>query len=356
MNRLNLEPISSGIGVQWRDGANAMALDQPTLDRNKAIAREFAGGFVAINPHSPQFDAMTAKIAAIGRSEVAGLVDQAGNAMARLERREGAVAMVHLHIARLRAVVERLNPGAGDDLLRPRRFLGLLRGGSALTSYFDRYRASETEIAAALAAMATSRDVLMQDTIAIGALATANWPLLAALARAIDVCRNLDARFERLTGQLDHVDAVKAQKIRTSALYEVRQRHGDLLTQMAVSQQSYAMLGMMQTSNLELVKGIDRATTTTITALQTAIIAARTLADQVIVLDRISGLSAAATSLIEGSAAPLAGSRSQIAPDSPQAAEQVMALRSALSNVAAAVDALDRQQQQGRPARASALQ
>src|SRR3546814_9818233 len=87
-------------------------------------------------------------------------------------------------------------------------------------------------------------------------------------------------------------DLAKAQTLRSTALFEVRQRHTDLITQMAVSQQSYAMLGLIGTNNNDLIKGIDRASSTTIAALQTAVVAAQTLANQNLVLSRINGVQA----------------------------------------------------------------
>src|SRR3546814_14854826 len=104
------------------------------------------------------------------------------------------------------------------------------------------------------------------------------------------MCANLDERFEKLCSQLDKSDPAKAQALRSTALFEVRQRHTDLLTQMAVSQQSYAMLALIGTNNNDLIKGIDRASSTTIAALQTAVVAAQTLAHQNLVLHRINGV------------------------------------------------------------------
>src|SRR3546814_3956429 len=117
----------------------------------------------------------------------------------------------------------------------------------------------------------------------------------------------LDDRFEKLCSQLDKSYPAKAQTLRSTALFEVRQRHTDLLTQMAVSQQSYAMLGLIGTNNNDLIKGIDRASSTTIAALQTAVVAAQTLANQTLVLSRINGVQAAAGSLIDRASASKIG-------------------------------------------------
>ena len=73
-------------------------------------------------------------------------------------------------------------------------------------------------------------------------------------------------------------------------LFSVRQKHQDLLTQLAVSVQGYLALDVIRRNNLELIKGVDRATTTTVSALRTAVIVAQALADQKLVLDQITAL------------------------------------------------------------------
>ncbi|KTE40068.1 MULTISPECIES: toxic anion resistance protein [unclassified Sphingopyxis] len=343
MSGLDLEPPAPSAPPARPASGSEVALDASTVARLKAVAREFAGAFVSIDPHSPEFDSKAAQIAALGSREVKLLSDQARATMSRTGNRDGAVTAVHTHLERLRAVVERLDPGVGDELLKPRRLLGLFPSGNRLTSYFDRYRDAEGEIEAALGALAASRDLLLQDNIAIERFRAATWPLLASLAEAVEMSGHLDARFEKLASQLDQGDPNKAQRLRSTALFQARQRHGDLLTQMAVSQQGYAMLGIIQTNNIELIKGIDRASATTIAALQTAIVAAQTLTNQRMVLSRIGGVTAAAGSLLERSAQASADGNAGFALDSAEAAQQVAALRAAFADVTASVDALDGQ-------------
>ncbi len=342
MSGLELDPPGPIAPLQAQ--GEPFAPDAPATARIKAIAREFAGGFLAVDTRSPEFDRMIRQISLIGREEVLKLSAQAQKIVARSGVREQAVSSVTTHLASLRAVLERLDPGAGDTLIKPRRFLGLFARPVELDSYFDRYTQAEAEIGAALGALARSRDTLLLDNIAVTACRTDAWPLLHALAEAIAMCSQLDERFDRLASQLDSRDPDKAERLRTTALFEVRQRHGDLLTQMAVSQQSYMMLGLIEGNNLELVKGIDRASATTIAALQTAVVAAQTLSNQRIVLDRIQGVKSAATSMMAGASTATARGNAQVALDSAEAAQQVAALRAAFSDVVASVDALERQQ------------
>lgn len=342
MSSLELEP--PGQAVATAEAPGPFAISDASSARIKAVAREFAGGFLAVDPHSPEFDRMIRQIGMIGRDEVLKLSGQAHKVTARSGVREQAVSMVNTWLAKLREVIDRLNPGAGDALLKPRGFFGLFARTPALESYFERYTRSEAEIQAALAALAQSRDTLLHDNIAVATCRSDAWPLLHALAEAVAMCEALDERFDRLAAQLDTRDPAKANRLRTGALFEVRQRHGDLLTQMAVSQQGYAMLGLIESNNLELVKGIDRATATTIAALQTAIVAAQTLSNQRIVLDRIQGVQKAASAMSDRASAATAQANTRVALDSAEAAQQVAALRNAFADVVASVDSLERQQ------------
>ena len=210
--------------------------------------------------------------------------------------------------------------------------------------YFDRYQYADGNIETALTSMAQSRDMLLQDNIVLAANRSASRPLIASLAEAIAMCASLDERVEKLASQLDAKDPVRAGRLRSDILFEVRQRHGDLLTQMAVSRQNYATLRLIEANNLDLVKGIDRASATTIAALQTAIVAAQTLANQSLVLNRINGVQTAASSLIEQSSNATAAGNNQLSLDSDEASRQVASLRTAFADVVASVDSLERQQ------------
>lgn len=338
MGDLQLQPPGGDPAVQ----ADEFLLDDKTSARLKAVAREFAGSFLALDMHSPEYERSVRQISTIGSDEVRKLSEQARLTLSRSTMRDRAVAAINAQLARLRLILDRLTPG--EDILTPKRFLGIFGRASPISSYFDRYQSSEAEIEAALSTMMESRDILFRDNVAISSHRAAAQPLLAVLAEAIGMCANLDERFEKLCSQLEASDPVKARSLRSSALFEVRQRHTDLLTQMAVSQQSYAMLGIIGANNSDLIKGIDRASSTTIAALQTAVVAAQTLANQTLVLDRIHGVQSAAGVLIDRSIAKTGQGNQQIDLAGSEAARQVASLRTAFAEVRTSVDSLENKQ------------
>jgi uncharacterized protein YaaN involved in tellurite resistance len=121
----------------------------------------------------------------------------------------------------------------------------------------------------------------------------------------------------------------------------VRQKHQDLLTQLAVSAQGYLALDLVRKNNLELIKGVDRATTTTIAALRTAVIVAQALANQKLVLDQITALNTTTSDLIVATSEML---RTQAADIQTQAASTTVnmdALRKAFDNIYTTMDMID---------------
>src|SRR4029077_16593983 len=106
----------------------------------------------------------------------------------------------------------------------------------------------------------------------------------------IHISKALDSGLEAKAFELDGSDANKAKAVRESALFYVRQRSNDLLTQLAVSVQGYLALDLVKKSNIELIKGVDRASTTTVAALRTAVTVAQALTNQKLVLSQITAL------------------------------------------------------------------
>src|SRR3546814_16100387 len=79
--------------------------------------------------------------------------------------RDRAVAAINAQLARLRIVLDRLTPG--EDILKPKKFLGIFGRSNPILTYFDRYLSSEAEIEAALSTIMESRDMLFRDNVAI---------------------------------------------------------------------------------------------------------------------------------------------------------------------------------------------
>ncbi len=122
---------------------------------------------------------------------------------------------------------------------------------------------------------------------------------MGRLNQYVYVAERLDSRLSAAVSELDATDPERAKSLREDVLFYVRQKHQDLLTQLAVSIQNYLAIDIVIKNNIELVKGVDRASTTTVSALRTAVIVAQALNNQKLVLDQITALNTTTSNMIQ---------------------------------------------------------
>ena len=121
-------------------------------------------------------------------------------------------------------------------------------------------------------------------------------------------------------------------------LFFVRQKVQDLLTQLAVSIQGYLALDMIRKNNLELIKGVDRATTTTVSALRTAVIVAQALTNEKLVLDQINALNTTTGNLIASTSALLKKQTAQVYQQAADSSVSLEKLQVAFNNIYQTMD------------------
>src|SRR5207253_7266597 len=140
---------------------------------------------------------------------------------------------------------------------------------------------------------------------------------------------------------LELSDPEKAKMLQEDVLFYVRQKRQDVLTQLAVNMQGYLALDLVRKNNVELVKGVDRATTTTVSALRTAVIVAQALTNQKLVLDQITALNTTTSNLIESTSTMLREQSSRIQQEAGSATISVEKLQAAFANIYATMDMID---------------
>jgi uncharacterized protein YaaN involved in tellurite resistance len=151
----------------------------------------------------------------------------------------------------------------------------------------------------------------------------------------------MDAKLEDVANELDHSDPAKAKAIRETALFYTRQRTQDLLTQMAVTVQGYLALDLVKKNNVELVKGVDRASTTTVSALRTAVTVAQALTNQKLVLEQITALNTTTANIIDSTGKLLKSQTAQIHEQAASATIPLETLQRAFQNIYDTMDAID---------------
>lgn len=164
---------------------------------------------------------------------------------------------------------------------------------------------------------------------------------MGKLEQMIHVAKSLDAKLEAKAAELDGSDPAKAKAIRESALFYVRQRVTDLLTQMAVSVQGYLALDLVKKNNTELVKGVERASTTTVSALRTAVTVAQAMTNQKLVLDQISALNTTTANIIESTSSMLSSQSAQIHQQAASSTIPLETIQKAFQDIYQTMDSID---------------
>ncbi len=244
-------------------------------------------------------------------------------------------------LTELRSVVEDLDPSRQGSLSSPRKFLGIIPMGKSVQDYFRKYQSSQTHINAIMESLYHGKNELMKDNASIEQEKVNMWALMQSLRQYIYVGQKIDERLEQKIGELEATDPEKARVVKEEMLFYVRQKNMDFLTQLAVNIQGYLALDMIRKNNLELIKGVDRATTTTISALRTAVMVSQALSSQKLVLDQINALNSTTSSLIESTSVLLKRQTAQVHEQASSSSVDMEKLQKAFNNIYETMDAID---------------
>jgi uncharacterized protein YaaN involved in tellurite resistance len=300
----------------------------------------FVDDLVAQDVNSPEFGRRVDQIAAMGQKEIRAAADQSNRFLDRPVKAMDGESGVGADLTELRRTIEKLDPSVNGKLLSGRGMLSKVFGGG-INTYFDKYRSSQSHISAILKTLARGKDELLMDNAAIDTERANLWGAMGRLEQMIVLSKEMDARIEDKANELDHSDPAKAKALRESALFYVRQRTQDLLTQMAVTVQGYLALDLVKKNNVELVKGVDRASTTTVSALRTAVTVAQALANQKLVLDQITALNTTTANIIDATGKLLKSQTATIHEQAAAATIPVETLQRAFQNIYDTMDAID---------------
>ncbi|MGJ6965485.1 toxic anion resistance protein [Streptosporangium sp. G11] len=347
MSDLVLSPPEPVAKVPTEKAATMLPIPEGRDAELAEKARGFAEELSGLDPRSPEFTRKVHDITSMGDSEIRAS-SQVANRMLRRpvaalasvkgEGRDAQAAVAGQLVALRRTIVD-LDPKQTSGPAR--KLLGLIPFGDKLRDYFAKYQSAQKHLDDIIRALKSGQDELRKDNAAIEGEKTNLWESMKRLQEYALLAAALDAAVEEKIMYVEAAEPEKATALRSDALFGIRQKHQDLLTQLAVSAQGYLALDLIRKNNLELIKGVDRATTTTIAALRTAVTVAQALANQKLVLDQITALNATTSDLIVATSEML---RTQAADIQTQAASTTVgmdALRKAFDNIYSTMDMID---------------
>ena len=339
---IELTPPNPVAPVAPSRAAGLVPLKDDQKSQLDANVEKFVEELAATDANSPEFGKRVDQITVLGAAQIAEAASHSSRFLDRPVRAMDADTGIGANLTELRRTIEDLDPGSKGDLLSRKRLFGLIPfGGNKLRNYFDSYKSAQSHISTILSRLASGKDELLHDNAAIDQERANLWTTMGKLEQMIHVSKALDAGLEAKAAELEYTDPAKAKAIRESALFYVRQRTTDLLTQMAVSVQGYLALDLVKKNNVELVKGVDRASTTTVAALRTAVTVAQAMTNQKLVLESITTLNATTAGMIDKTGELL---KTQTATIHQQAAGSTIPLETlqrAFQNVYTTMDAID---------------
>ena len=339
--KLKLEAPDVLQPVQPAEAAGLVPLKEAEQTQLEQKVDTFVNELVALDANSPDFGKKVDQLTAMGRKEIAEAAGASNRFLDRPVKAIDSDTGIGADLTELRRTVEALDPKRAGSLSPGRKLFGIIPFGNKIQNYFRQYQSSQTHISQILARLASGKDELLMDNAAIDTERANLWKTMHRLEQMIHISKALDAKLEEKANELDATEPAKAKAIRETALFYTRQRTTDLLTQMAVTVQGYLALDLVKKNNVELVKGVDRASTTTVAALRTAVTVAQALTNQKLVLEQIGALNTTTAGMIDSTGEMLRQQTGAIHEQAASSTIPLETLQRAFQNIYDTMDSID---------------
>ncbi|MEU6145915.1 toxic anion resistance protein [Streptomyces sp. NPDC047081] len=321
-------------------------------------ASAYVADLAALDARSPEFAGKVGEITGLGAGEMRTAAAQSNRMLERtvnsLPSRGGdAQSKVAGSLVELRRVVEDLDP---RDLPanKGRKFLSRLPGGNKLRDHVAKYASAQGTLNKIVGSLRGGQDELRRDNAALQTERVRLWETMGKLQEYVVLTEALDGAVEQHIAGV--ADPQAADSLRADVLFPVRQKHQDLLTQLAVCAQGYLAMDVVRRNNDELIKGVDRAATTTVSALRISVMLASALDNQKKVVEQVNALRGTTEDLIRGNAEMLAAQSGEIQRIAADPAVGAETLRSAFQQIYRTLDAIDTYKVQATEAMASTVE
>ncbi|EOD67275.1 toxic anion resistance protein [Amycolatopsis vancoresmycina] len=331
------EPVAA---IPAERAAGLITLSADTRSEVSVRAADFAARLEALDVRSPEFTDLLDELLAVGEADMRAAAGVAGTMLDRSLRSAASPQDgVTTSLASLRRTVAELDPAKLP--LTGRKLLGMFPAAAGAKRALDRYRAANEPVNALVVDLRGRQDVLRRDNASIKRERERLWQVMGKLAEAAALAEAVDGAIEAQAGVFDLTDPGRAQALRGDVLYPIRQRHQDLLTQLAVSAQGYLALDLVRKNNDELIRGVERAVSTTVSALRVALLVSGALASQRDVLDEVAALQATTDGLIRANTELLDLQSAEIRKASSDPAVATETIRASFDRIYASIDAID---------------
>jgi uncharacterized protein YaaN involved in tellurite resistance len=343
-DELVLEPPAPIPSVSPDKAASTIKVDEQTAARINTAVSAYVESLTSLDAQSPEFERKVESISRMGRDEIRRSAEASSRFLDRptAALKQGPMAQgsqVSNALVGLRQQIEELDPSR--HLQQRRGLFKRVPFGTQVNEYFRRYQSAQHHIEGIVAGLYRGQDELLRDNAALEQEKIYLWSMKTRLEQYAHMAGALDEALTRKVATIEQKEPDKARALKEDALFYVRQKRQDLLTQLSVVVQGYLALDLIRRNNIELIKGVERATTTTVSALRTAVIAALALGNQKLVLDQVTALNTTTGHIIESTSQMLRQQTLEIANQAANATVSIEKLQAAFNNIYATIDTID---------------
>lgn len=298
-----------------------------------------------LEPHSDAFNAKSTTIRTLGSKEIEASASAANRLVQRPLQQLNKTSEgknVASGLTDLRNKVQALDPtsqrGFGG-LLAKLPFGSKLQG--RIEHFLRDYQTADKQIQEIVEHLRNGQEELMLDNVAIDDERKRLWLLMGQLKQFIYLATQMQTGLEAKATEMAAGDPELAKQLREDFLFNIVQKRQDLLTQRAVSMQGYMAFGLIKKNNEELIKGVDRACTTTVSALRTAVAVASALQQQKAVGESIDAVNATTDAMIKGIGTQLREQTDSVYRQASSSGVSVETLKGAFADIFATMDSID---------------
>lgn len=264
-----------------------------------------------------------------------------------LSNLDGEGGVVANALVDLQREIKNLDPSDID--FTKRGFLGKIF--NPLRAYFEKYQKADNVINDIIISLDKGKNVLKNDNTTLEIEEISMRDRTKKIMKDIEMGTKMD---EMISEQIESAkarneDSDKIRFISEEILFPLRQRVMDMQQMVVVNQQGIMAIEVLRRNNKELIRGVDRAKTVTISAMRTAVMVASALYNQKIVLKKIDLLNKTTNELIEGTSKILKEQGVEIHRQSMESSITVDTLKIAFQNCMDAMEAISSYKQEALP-------
>jgi uncharacterized protein YaaN involved in tellurite resistance len=220
-----------------------------------------------------------------------------------------------------------------------------------IRAYFDRYQKADEVINDIVVSLEKGKTTLKNDNTTLEIEQQEMRALTKKLTKEIDMGTMMD---EAISTQIElakanNEDVEKIKFVTEELQFPLRQRIMDMQQMIVVNHQGIMAIEVVRRNNKELIRGVERAKTVTISAMKIAAIVASALYNQKIVLKKIELLNETTNELISGTSRMLKEQGAEIHKQSMEANISVETLKTSFADVMSAMDAISSYKQEALP-------